>query len=169
MAGASWRTGPRPSASGRSSRRWCAPSRPSSSVAAARTILSRIEGRSGSSRDAARARTPSLRKLGLSAAKAAIARARVGRSTAISTGLAELPDDAVRELLAVKGIGPWTVQMALLFALGRADVWPVGDVGIQRAARTLYGVERDGLEHLGERFRPYRSHAAWYLWRSLDG
>jgi DNA-3-methyladenine glycosylase II len=68
----------------------------------------------------------------------------------------------------VRGIGPWTVQMVELFALGRSDVWPVADAGIQRAALALYGVGRDGLDALGERFRPYRSHAAWYLWRSLD-
>ena len=71
------------------------------------------------------------------------------------------------KVTTIKGIGPWTAQMVLLGALGRPDVWPVGDGGVQRAARNLYGVELDGLEELGERFRPYRSYASWYFWRSL--
>ena len=70
---------------------------------------------------------------------------------------------------AVKGIGLWTAQMFLMFSLNRPDVWPTGDNGIQRAAARLYGVRSlRRLERLGERFRPHRSAAAWYLWRSLS-
>ncbi len=59
--------------------------------------------------------------------------------------------------------------MFLIFSLERPDVWPVGDGGIQRAAERLYRVRaRSRLERLGERFRPYRTSAAWYLWRSLE-
>jgi len=59
--------------------------------------------------------------------------------------------------------------MFLMFGLGRPDVWPVLDLGIRTGAERLYGVtECRALEELGERFRPYRSHAAWYLWRALE-
>ena len=111
-----------------------------------------------------------LRRHGLSQAKAGTLR-EVAKLADIGAfdDLDSLSDDDVRErLTAIKGIGPWTAHMVMMFALGRPDVWPVGDVGIQRAARQLYNADgRDALEILGERFRPYRSHAAWYLWRSL--
>ncbi len=86
-------------------------------------------------------------------------------------GLQRLPDDEiVARLTVVKGIGVWTAEMFLIFSLKRADVWPVGDGGVQRAARDLYGItEPEALVALGERFRPFRSHAAWYLWRALEG
>jgi DNA-3-methyladenine glycosylase II len=113
-----------------------------------------------------------LRRLGLSQTKAGTLR-EVARLADVGAfdDLDSLSDDDVSgRLTAIKGIGPWTAHMVLMFALGRPDVWPVGDVGIQRAARELYDADgRDALENLGERFRPYRSHAAWYLWRSLGG
>ena len=141
------------------------------SAAAARSILARVEARFGvEPAPLARARADALRRCGLSGAKAATVR-DLGRRALRGEldGLAGLDEGAARErLLAIRGVGPWTVQMVELFALGRADIWPVGDAGIQRAALALYGVPRDELEGLGERFRPYRSHAAWYLWRSLD-
>jgi len=78
-----------------------------------------------------------------------------------------LPNEAViRNLVALKGIGPWTAHMFLIFCLGRLDVWPVGDLGVVNVARELYGVEGKGaLENLGERFAPYQSVAVWYFWR----
>jgi DNA-3-methyladenine glycosylase II len=84
--------------------------------------------------------------------------------------LAELPDDEViRELTAVKGIGEWTAQMFLMFTLHRPDVLPVGDLGVRNAARAAYGVETpDELRELGERWRPHRTRACLYLWRSLQ-
>lgn len=85
-------------------------------------------------------------------------------------GIENLPDpEAIRHLTQVKGLGVWTVQMFLMFGLGRPDVWPVLDLGVRKGAQKLYGIrERQALEELGERFRPYRSHAAWYLWRVLE-
>lgn len=78
-------------------------------------------------------------------------------------------DDVPERLLRLKGVGPWTAQMVLIFALGREDVWPQQDAGLLRAAGKLYNVrDRAGFIALGERFKPYRSHAAWYLWCSLD-
>jgi 3-methyladenine DNA glycosylase/8-oxoguanine DNA glycosylase len=75
-------------------------------------------------------------------------------------------------LLEVKGIGPWSVQMVLIFRLGRPDVWPVGDLGIRKGAQQLWKLDAlpgpEALEKLGEKLRPWRTVAAWYLWRSLD-
>jgi len=78
-------------------------------------------------------------------------------------------DDLMERLLRLKGVGLWTVQIVLIFSLGREDVWPEQDAGLLRAAGKLYNVQdAAGFISLGERFKPYRSHAAWYLWRSLE-
>jgi DNA-3-methyladenine glycosylase II len=87
--------------------------------------------------------------------------------------LAELPDEEVIEqLVAIKGLGPWTVHMFLIFHLGRPDVLPVGDLGVRRAVQLLYGLDEPPapaeLERMAEPWRPYRSLASLYLWRSLD-
>jgi DNA-3-methyladenine glycosylase II len=112
-----------------------------------------------------------LRRAGLSRAKARYVRelARFAAAGGLR-GLRRMPDAAVIErLTSVKGVGVWTAEMFLIFSLHRPDVWPVGDGGIQRAALNLYGARtRKALEGLGERFRPLRTHAAWYLWRSLE-
>src|SRR5579863_10285590 len=75
-------------------------------------------------------------------------------------------------LVQVRGIGEWSVQMFLMFRLGRPDVLPVRDLGIQKGFQLVYGHKKMPkpdfiLEH-GERWRPYRSIASWYLWRALD-
>lgn len=76
------------------------------------------------------------------------------------------------ELTAVKGIGRWTAEMYLIFSLQRPDVFPIDDIGLQKAAALHYfgGRRPDSAElvALGERWRPWRSVATWYLWRSLD-
>lgn len=87
--------------------------------------------------------------------------------------ISALDDEAViAELVAVKGIGVWTAQMFLMFTLHRPDVLPVGDLGVRNAARDAYGlVAAPGpaeLEALGEPWRPHRTRASLYLWRSLD-
>jgi DNA-3-methyladenine glycosylase II len=83
-----------------------------------------------------------------------------------------LEDEAVIErLVIVPGIGRWTAEMFLLFGLKRLDVLAVGDAGLQRAARNLYGTKRKSeslLPRVAESWRPYRSIASWYLWRSLE-
>ena len=87
--------------------------------------------------------------------------------------LDELPDEQVTaELVAVKGLGPWTADMFLLFHLQRPDVMAVGDLGIRRAVMIAYQLEElpdpAKLTELAEPWRPYRSVACRYLWRSLD-
>lgn len=83
-----------------------------------------------------------------------------------------MADDKVREsLLAIKGIGPWTVEMVLLFTLRRRDIFSPGDVGLQRAMERLYKVKRGDTRKMMEissRWSPYRSVACRYLWRSLE-
>ncbi len=87
--------------------------------------------------------------------------------------LEDLPDEEViAELVAVKGIGVWTAQMFLMFTLHRPDVLPVGDLGVRNAVRDAYGLERPPtpaeLTALAGPWRPYRTRASLYLWRSLD-
>lgn len=80
--------------------------------------------------------------------------------------------DIITELTAVRGIGTWTAEMFLIFNLLRPDVFPLDDIGLQKAAAKHYmhgeRPERRALAHLGETWRPWRSVATWYLWRSLD-
>ncbi len=87
--------------------------------------------------------------------------------------LAELPDEEiVAELTAVKGVGVWTAQMFLMFTLHRPDVLPVGDLGVRNAAMRAYDLPApppaDELTALAEPWRPHRTRASLYLWRSLD-
>jgi DNA-3-methyladenine glycosylase II len=87
--------------------------------------------------------------------------------------LDELPDqEVIDELVAVKGVGEWTSHMFLMFHLQRPDVLAVGDLGIRRAVQIRYGMEAlptpAELEELGEQWRPYRTLACLFLWRSLD-
>ncbi|MEA2398489.1 MAG: DNA-3-methyladenine glycosylase [Thermoleophilaceae bacterium] len=87
--------------------------------------------------------------------------------------LDELSDERITaELTAVKGLGQWTADMFLIFHLGRPDVLPVGDLGVRRAVEHAYGLPEipspEEVERLGERWRPHRSLASLYLWRSLD-
>jgi len=83
-------------------------------------------------------------------------------------------EDIMRELIAVKGIGEWTVHMYLIFCLGRLDVLPVGDLGIKNGVRKLYGFDSQptpadiqGIAAANQ-WHPYESVASWYVWRSLD-
>jgi DNA-3-methyladenine glycosylase II len=87
--------------------------------------------------------------------------------------LDDLPDDEViAELVAVKGLGAWTSHMFLMFHLGRPDVLAIGDLGVRRAVMNRYGLDelpdQAELEAIGEPWRPYRTLACLYLWRSLD-
>jgi DNA-3-methyladenine glycosylase II len=117
-----------------------------------------------------------LRGAGLSGAKTASIRdlaEKVLDGSVELDRINRLPDDEiVRELTLVRGIGPWTAEMFLIFQLGRLDVWPVGDFGIRKGYALLYGLSDPPspkeLEPLGDRFRPYRSVAAWYCWRAAE-
>jgi DNA-3-methyladenine glycosylase II len=116
-----------------------------------------------------------LRGAGLSEAKARYIRELAAHVSDGRLGFNEivcLDDEAVIEkLMIVPGIGRWTAEMFLLFGLKRLDVLAVGDAGLQRAARNLYGKKRKSstlLPRVAEKWRPYRSIASWYLWRSLE-
>lgn len=77
-------------------------------------------------------------------------------------------EDAIKALIKLNGVGKWTAEMILIFSLGREDVWPRDDAGLLRAVKALYGTQGvDEFIALGKRFKPYRTHAAWYLWHSL--
>lgn len=87
--------------------------------------------------------------------------------------LGRLDDDAVAaQLLPIRGIGPWSVDMFLMFVLGRPDVLPVGDLGIQNGLVRLHGLRKRPdparMLSLTRSWQPYRSVGSWYLWRSLD-
>jgi 3-methyladenine DNA glycosylase/8-oxoguanine DNA glycosylase len=117
-----------------------------------------------------------IRSAGLSGAKrdAVIDLARHGREGLLDLPMLESLDDEAltRSLCRVRGIGPWTAQMFLLFELGRLDVWPTGDLAVRKG----FGVAFDRpvaptareLEPMGDPYRPYRSIVAWYCWRVLD-
>ena len=118
-----------------------------------------------------------LRAVGLSRAKVVSLRdlaAKVLDGTVLLAprGLARESDDAiVARLSAVRGIGTWTAEMFLLFQLRRKDVWPVGDLGVRHGYGLAWQVPTPTareLKPLGERFRPYRSVAAWYCWRAAE-
>jgi DNA-3-methyladenine glycosylase II len=150
------------------------------STKAARSIYERLtalfDGAAPSPRALLDADPEELRTAGLSRAKVAYLRdlaERVEDGDLELERLAELPDEEVFEqLTAVKGLGRWTADMFLIFHLGRPDVLPVGDLGIRRAAQRAYGLEElpspAELERIAEPWRPWRSLACLYLWRSLD-
>ena len=80
-----------------------------------------------------------------------------------------LDDEAVvEELTTIKGVGEWTARMQLLFSLGRPDVFPVGDLGVRKGMRSLFGEElsREEMVEKATRWKPYRSYATLYLWRT---
>jgi DNA-3-methyladenine glycosylase II len=88
-------------------------------------------------------------------------------------GAVRLSDEALIErLTAIRGVGRWTVEMLLIFSLGRPDVLPVDDFGVREGFRALHGLEAQpkprALAELGAAWAPYRSLAAWYLWRAAD-
>src|SRR6266404_3791369 len=81
-------------------------------------------------------------------------------------------EEIIARLITVRGIGRWTVEMLLLFDLGRPDVWPVDDYGVRKGFAKTFGRRKlptpKELMKFGEKWRPYRSVAAWYFWRALD-
>lgn len=86
-------------------------------------------------------------------------------------GLARCSDDVVLErLTSIKGIGPWSVEMYLMFVLRSADIFPASDTGIANAMKRLYQTNGNPLEseRIANRWRPYRTVACWYLWQYLD-
>jgi DNA-3-methyladenine glycosylase II len=117
-----------------------------------------------------------LRSVGLSRQKTAYLRdlcAKVGGDEVRLDALERMSDEEVIvELTKVKGVGRWTAEMFLMFRLHRPDVLPVGDLGIVNAVKNVYRLRKKPtparIMKIGEAWRPYRSVASWYLWRSLD-
>ena len=150
--------------------------------AAARAIHGRVEAvlkRQGGVRAEVLLVVPEaeLRGAGLSAGKLLAARAlaekcREGVVPSLREAHKLTDEELLLRLTQVRGIGPWTVHMLMIFYLGRPDVLPTGDFSIRQAFKRLYRKRRDPTPAAiilhAKRWRPYRSVASWYLWRSLD-
>ena len=124
----------------------------------------------------ARARVTRMRTCGLSERKAEYIRDLAGHlakgKMAPSTWAIRHDDDIIKDLIQVKGIGRWTAEMFLMFNLLRADILPLGDIGLLKAIHLHYNdsepMALDDIQALAENWRPWRSVATWFLWRSLD-
>lgn len=81
-------------------------------------------------------------------------------------------DEIVERLTSVRGIGRWTVEMYLIFTLGREDIWPIDDLGVRKGYQQIFGLEEmpkpKEIANMADNLKPYRSYAAWYCWRVCD-
>ena len=148
--------------------------------AAANAIAGRLRGRFGGRFPRPElllaAPVAELRAVGLSRQKAATLRAVAAAFAdgSLSSRRLRRMDDAgvVEAVTQIKGIGEWTAHMLLIFSLGSPDVLPVGDYGVRKGAMLLYDLAdlpgRAELTEIGERWRPWRSVASWYLWRATE-
>jgi 3-methyladenine DNA glycosylase/8-oxoguanine DNA glycosylase len=149
---------------------------------AAAVIFDRIKalgtnGRCPPPEELLRVHAQTLRKAGLSAAKIAAVRDLAQKTI---DGVVPTMEDAhkmsdqelVERLISVRGIGSWTVEMFLIFRLGRPDVLPIHDYGVQKGFALTYGKRRipkpKELAKFGERWSPYRTVASWYMWRAIE-
>jgi len=146
------------------------------SVLAAERIWSRVVTLLGSVKPerVAESKLELLQGCGLTARKTSYLGGLADHGVAHRDAWERLPglDDAAleRALTDLRGVGPWTAQMAMIFALGRLDVLPAADIGLQRVVAECYGVPRspEALLGLAQGWRPWRTIAIWYLWRDLD-
>lgn len=147
---------------------------------AARTIFDRLRkavGRRFTATAFLKLSQEELRACGLSRQKIASLTdlaEHVARRQIVFRKLTDLPDEEIVALLSqVRGVGLWTAQMFLIFALQRPNIMPLSDLGIRNAVRRAYGLpdlpDSTELAKLSEKWHPYCSVASWYLWRSLDG
>lgn len=117
-----------------------------------------------------------MRAAGLSGQKARYVRDLAEKTAARQVRFSRFPkmsdDDIIAELTQVKGVGVWTVQMFLMFSLGRLDVFPVLDLGVRNGMNRVYEIEAGAkapeYEAIAETWRPFRSVASWYMWRALE-
>ncbi len=149
---------------------------------AAATIFGRIKALSGNGRaptpqEMLKLRKPVLRKAGLSGAKVLamkdLAQKTIDGVVPTLEQAEELSDEElVERLVSVRGIGAWTVEMFLIFRLGRPDVLPIHDLGVKKGWSVTYGKKHmptpKELLAFGERWRPYRTVASWYMWRAFE-
>jgi 3-methyladenine DNA glycosylase/8-oxoguanine DNA glycosylase len=149
---------------------------------AAATIYTRFRGlfsedRFPAAEEILRVHHMRLQKCGLSRQKRAAIRdlcQHVASGRLPLGDLDPLGDDAVIErLTAVRGIGRWSAHMFMMFHLGRIDIWPIDDLGVRKGVMRIRELPElpppRAMHALGELYRPYRSIAAWYMWRSLEG
>jgi DNA-3-methyladenine glycosylase II len=148
-------------------------------TAAAHSIFTRMKTACGDSitpESVAKVRIPALRAAGLSGAKVKTIKAL---SAAVRSGKLDLmklrtipEEEAAEKLMQIWGLGPWSVEMFLMFALGRADVFSAGDLGLIRAIETMYGLPkncpREKLLKISSKWSPYRTYACLLLWRTRD-
>jgi 3-methyladenine DNA glycosylase/8-oxoguanine DNA glycosylase len=149
---------------------------------AAATIYGRIKalssnGRAPTPQEMLKLRKPVLRKAGLSGAKVLamkdLAQKTIDGVVPSFEEAQKLSDDElVERLVSVRGIGAWTVEMFLIFRLGRPDVLPIHDLGVKKGWSVTYGKKHmpkpKELLAFGERWRPYRTVASWYMWRAFE-
>jgi DNA-3-methyladenine glycosylase II len=146
---------------------------------AAATIFNRLAEAAGSPltpEGILKLRAPTLRRVGLSAQKAAYIRDLARRTAAGEldfTNISELADENVIDMLTqVKGVGVWTAHMFLIFALRRPNILPTGDYGVRAAMKKAYRLRGlptpERMEQMAKKWHPYCSVACWYLWRSLE-
>lgn len=149
---------------------------------AAETILGRVHAlfaprRYPTAEDLLRIPEPRLRSAGLSRNKAAalqdLARRVIdGTVPPLAAARRMNDDELVDRLTTVRGVGRWTVEMLLIFRLGRPDVLPVSDLGVRKGFQKVFGMRRlpaaITITRRAERWRPYRSVASWYLWRAAE-
>jgi DNA-3-methyladenine glycosylase II len=149
---------------------------------AAATIFGRIKALSGNDRAPSpeqmlKLRKPVLRKAGLSGAKVLamkdLAQKTIDGVVPTLEQAEKLSDEElVERLVSVRGIGAWTVEMFLIFRLGRPDVLPIHDLGVKKGWSVTYGKKHmpkpKELLKFGERWRPYRTVASWYMWRAFE-
>jgi DNA-3-methyladenine glycosylase II len=149
---------------------------------AAATIFGRVQalgsnGRIPTPNEMLKLRKPALRKAGLSGAKI-LAMKDLAKKTidGIVPTLEEAhklsDEELIKRLVSVRGIGAWTVEMFLIFRLGRPDVLPIHDLGVRKGWAITYGKKHmpapKDLLKFGERWRPYRTVASWYMWRACQ-
>jgi 3-methyladenine DNA glycosylase/8-oxoguanine DNA glycosylase len=149
---------------------------------AAATIFGRVKalcdhGRAPTPEEMLKLRKPALRKAGLSGAKVLamkdLAKKTIEGIVPTFEEAQKLSDEElVKRLVSVRGIGAWTVEMFLIFCLGRPDVLPIHDLGVKKGWSVAYGKTHmpkpKELLAFGERWRPYRTVASWYMWRAFQ-
>jgi DNA-3-methyladenine glycosylase II len=148
------------------------------SVAAARSMWAKLEAAYGSPPDLAsllEATDEDLRQAGISRQKAGYVRSLAALVTSGELDLDALPQDdeeAIALLTRIKGIGRWSAEIYLLFAEGRRDIWPAGDLAVQISIGRLLGLEgkptEKALREIGERWRPHRGAAAVLAWHDYN-
>lgn len=148
------------------------------SVNAANTIYGRVKNLAGGRVNPTRIANVSeslMRTAGVSAAKyrsiQGLASACLNNQIKVNKLHEERSDEKIfSQLSSLWGIGPWTIDMFMIFQLGRLDIWPTGDLGVRRGWETIYKLPNKitpaELEKKGEKFRPYRSVVGWYCWRA---